>query len=119
MVLLRFYSVGLACALLHNLIIIAGDLLGLHYVTSSLVSFVIVVSIGYALHSAWTFPRAERGRTSFARYAVSMSVNTPLFIAGMFVFVDLAGLPVALASALVTVLLMAFNFIATRWALRA
>lgn len=115
----RFVAVGLACAVLHNVIMIAGDFLGLHYVLSSIVSFAVVVSAGYGLHSAWTFPGAERGRTPFARYAISMSANLPLFVAGMYAFVDLAGLAVPVAAPLVTVLLMVFNFIATRWALRA
>jgi hypothetical protein len=48
-----------------------------------------------------------------------MAANLPLSIAGMFVFVDLAGLPVAIASPVVTVLLAAFNFVGGRWALRA
>jgi putative flippase GtrA len=114
----RFFTVGLACALLHNAIMIAGDWLGLHYVASSFVSFAIVVLVGYWLHSGWTFPGAARGRTPFARYALTMAANLPLSIAGMFVLVDLAGLPVSLASPIVTVLLAAFNFLGSRWALR-
>lgn len=119
MVIGRFFTVGLACALLHNAIMIGGDWAGLHYVASSFVSFAVVVAVGYWLHSGWTFPGAARGRTPFARYALTMAGNLPLSLAGMFVFVDLAGVPVSLASPLVTVLLMAFNFIAGRWALRA
>ena len=119
MVVGRFFSVGLLCALLHNAIMIAGDWLGLHYVASSFVSFAIVVLVGYLLHSAWTFPGAQRGAMSFARYTLTMALNLPLSLAGMFVFVDLAGLAVAIASPAVTLLLMAFNFVAGRWALRA
>jgi putative flippase GtrA len=118
MVVRRFFTVGLACALLHNAIMIAGDWAGLHYVASSLVSFAVVVAVGYWLHSGWTFPGAARGRTAFARYALTMAANLPLSLAGMFAFVDLAGFAVALAAPAVTVLLMAFNFIAGRWALR-
>lgn len=114
----RFFVVGVLCAVLHNAIMIAGDALGLHYVASSLLSFAIVVATGYLLHSTWTFPAARRAMPTFARYTGSMSINLPLFVAGMFVFVDLAGLPVAIASPLVTVLLLVFNFFATRWALR-
>lgn len=119
MVVGRFAAVGLACAVLHNVIMIGGDALGLHYVVSSVISFAIVVAAGFAMHSAWTFPESERSRMSFGRYALSMSANFPLFVAGMFVLVDLAALPVPLAAPLVTLALMAFNFIATRWALRA
>jgi putative flippase GtrA len=119
MVVGRFFTVGLVCVLTHNAIMIGGDWLGLHYVASSLVSFAVVVMLGFWLHSAWTFPGAQRSRVSFARYAVTMALNLPLSIAGMFGFVDLAGFPVALAAPLVTVLLAAFNFIAGRWALAA
>lgn len=119
MVVGRFFSVGLLCALLHNAIMIGGDWLGLHYVASSLVSFAIVVLLGYWLHSSWTFPGAQRGGMSFARYTLTMALNLPLLLAGMFVFVDLAGLGVPLAAPAVTVLVAAFNFVGSRWALRA
>jgi len=114
----RFIATGLACAVLHNVIMIACHFLGLHYVPSSVISFGVVVLVGYGLHSGWTFPGARRGAGSLARYALSMSANLPLFVAGLYVLVDLLGLSVPLATPLVTVLLMVFNFIATRWALR-
>jgi putative flippase GtrA len=114
----RFFTAGFACAMLHNAIMIGGDWLGLHYAVSSLLSFVIVCAFGYALHSRWTFPGAQRGRAPFARYALTMSANLPLSLAGLFVLVDLAGLAVAVAAPLVTVLLVAFNFLGARWALR-
>jgi putative flippase GtrA len=119
MVVGRFFTVGLGCALLHNAIMIGGDWAGLHYVASSFVSFALVVAVGYWLHSGWTFPGAARGRTPFARYALTMAANLPLSIAGMFLLVDLAGLPVSIAAPAVTVLLAAFNFAGGRWALRA
>jgi putative flippase GtrA len=98
---------------------IGGDWLGAHYVVSSIVSFIVVTSLGYWLHSLWTFPGVQRGGVPFARYVLTIAANLPLSIAGMFVFVDLARLSVALAAPVVTVLLAAYNFIAARWALRA
>jgi putative flippase GtrA len=115
----RFFTVGLVCALLHNAIMIAGDWAGLHYVASSFVSFAVVVAVGYRLHSGWTFPDAARGRMPFARYALTIAANLPLSIAGMFVFVDLAGFTVLLAAPIVTVLLAAYNLVGARWALRS
>jgi len=114
----RFLSVGLACALLHNAIMLAGYALGLHYAVSSMVSFAVVVMFGYWLHSTWSFPNAERGRMPFARYVLIASANLPLSLAGMFAFVDLGGLSVPLATPLVTVLLVMFNFLGGRWALK-
>jgi len=119
MVVGRFFTVGLACALLHNAIMIGGDWAGLHYLASSLISFAVVVLVGYWLHSGWTFPGAERGGVTFTRYTLTMALNLPLSIAGMFVFVDLIGVGVPIAAPTVTVVLAAFNFAAGRWALRA
>ena len=119
MVVGRFFIVGLVCALTHNAIMIGGDWAGLHYVASSFISFAVVVALGYWLHSSWTFPGAQRGATSFARYTLTMALNLPLSLAGMFVFVDLAGLGVPLAAPAVTAMLAAFNFVGGRWALRA
>lgn len=115
----RFLTVGLACALLHNAIMIAGDWAGLHYVASSLVSLGVVAAFGYGLHSRWTFPGAERSGMSFVRYFVAVSLNYPLFLAGLFVFIDLLGYSVTVATPIVTVLLLIVNFIGNRWALRA
>lgn len=112
----RALIVGLACALLHNAIMIAGDLVGLHYALSLIVSFVIVVVVGYWLHSGWTFATVRSG-SSFRRYVLIAVWNYPMSLAGMFVFVDLLSLSVPLASPIVTVLLFAVNFAGNRWAL--
>lgn len=115
----RALTVGLICALLHNAIVIAGDFAGLHYAWSLTVSFAIVVVVGYWLHSGWTFRGAQRGGSSFARYALVAGANYPASLAGMFLLVDVVGLSVLLASPLLTVLLFALNFLGNRWALRA
>lgn len=119
MVAARALLVGLTCAVLHNAIMIAGDWAGLHYAASLAVSFVVLVVLGYCLHSAWTFEGAVRSGSSFGRYVLVALGNYPLSLAGMFVFVDLVSLPVAIASPIVTVLMFAANLLGNRWALRA
>lgn len=119
MVVARFFTVGVACVLLHNAIMIGGDWFGLHYVASSFLSFAIVVCTGYWLHTGWTYRTSVRSGPSFARYVLVAGANLPVALAGMFVLVDLVGLPVVLASPLLTVLLVGMNFAGNRWALRA
>ena len=114
----RFLGVGLACALLHNAVMISGDFAGWHYVVSTSVSLVVVSLFGYVLHTRWTFPSAARGRGPFVRYAFAVSANYPLSLAGMFILVDLIGVPVVTAAPAVTVALFVFNYVANRWALR-
>ncbi len=119
MIAARVLAVGAVCALVHNAIMIAGDRLGLHYAASLVVSFVVVVVIGYSLHSRWTYRLAVRGAAAFWRYVVVASANFPASLVGMFVFVDLAGLSVPIASPIVTVLLFLMNYAGNKWALRA
>src|SRR5262245_59936064 len=116
MVVGRYLGVGLASAVLNNLIMIAGDLAGWHYAVSCVVSLVIVTIFGSLLHSRWTFPGSDSTAKSFVRYAVTVSANLPLALVGLFVLVDLLGFSVPLAALIVTVLLFAFNFTANRWA---
>jgi putative flippase GtrA len=112
----RYLLVGLTCALLHNTVMIGSDLLGIHYVVSSLISFVIVVICGFALHSCFTFERRPSAK-SFFRYAGGMATNFPASIVLMFLFCDVAGLSVPVATPLATVLLVAWNYLTTRWAI--
>lgn len=119
MIAARALAVGLTCALVHNAIMIVGDWIGLHYAVSLIFSFLIVVVLGYRLHSGWTFTTAVRSRSSFGRYAFVASANYPMSLAGMFVFVDLIGFSVPVASPVVTVLLFGMNYLGNRWALKA
>jgi len=117
MALGRFLLVGGACAALHNAILIGADAVGVHYAVSTLVSFAVVSAAGYGLHTRWTWREARRGLRSYLRYALAMSANLPLSLAGMAVAVELVALPVVLAAPLVTVLLVVFNVAASRWSL--
>jgi len=115
----RALVVGGTLAVLHNVIMIGGDWIGVHYALSLSFSFVVLVLLGYWLHSSWTFQGAERSGTTFGRYLLVASANYPFSLAGMFVFVDLVGLSVPLAAPIVTVLMFVANLLGNRWALRA
>lgn len=108
--------VGLTCAALHNAILIGLDRFAVHYAVSSAVSFVIVVMVGYLLHTAFTF-RAPRNISAFARYAVAMAANYPLIVALLFLMVTFGGLPVPIAAPAGTLILFGWNYISSRWAI--
>jgi putative flippase GtrA/SAM-dependent methyltransferase len=112
----RYLFVGATCAVLHNVIVIGFDRVGVGYAISSLVSFVVVVTVGYLMHTAITF-RAPRSMSSFVRYAVALAANYPLIVALLFVMVTLRGIPVPIAAPAGTVILFVWNFIASRWAI--
>ena len=112
---LRFVTVGAACAGLHLLVMLGGDRLGLHYAVSLVASYVLVVATGYVLHLRITF-REHASRAGFLRYGAVMAANYPLSLLLMFGFCDLAAIPVSWAAPATTVLLAAWNYLSSRWA---
>src|SRR5262245_19230953 len=112
----RFVLVGLVCAALHNVIMLSLDRLGLHYLLSGAVSFALVVVTGYALHAKVTFGE-QRSLRSFLRYAASMAINYPATVALLFLMCDLGGLPYAIAVPASTVIMLVWNFLASRWSI--
>lgn len=112
----RFAIVGLLCAATHNAILLAADLWHIHYALSCAISYVIVVTLGFALHVCYTFQQPATA-ASFWRYGLSMAANYPLTLAALFLMCDIGSWPIAVAAPMATVLLFAVNFLASRWAI--
>lgn len=106
----RYLVVGGGLALLSNVILIAFDYLGIHYVISCIIAFVITLVLAYGLHTHWTFD-AERSLSGLLRYGGAMALNLPLSVALLFVLVSLGGLAMPIAAPAATILLTAFNYL--------
>lgn len=113
---LRFAVVGLACAGLHTAIMILSDRIGIHYTIAALISYVVVVVIGFLLHVFFTFA-SDLARASLWRYALAMAANYPLTLLLLFIMCDLAGWPMMVAAPAATVLLFAWNYGTSRRAI--
>jgi putative flippase GtrA len=111
----RYVVVGALCAGLYNVIMIAGDALGVNFVASSVVAFVVNVLIGYTLHCRFTFSERMSLR-GLARYTAAMLLNLPLSIAGVWLLHGVLKAPMWLASLAVTAFLFGWNYVATHWA---
>lgn len=112
----RYATVGAACALTHNMIMIGSDLAGLHYLPATLLSFAVVTPMGYALHCHYTF-RQSRSAASFLRFVAGVAVGYPISLALMVLFCTGLGLPVFVAAPLATVALFVFNYASAHWAI--
>ena len=113
----RYLVVGAALALLSNAILIVFDRLGIHYAVSCLVAFVITLVLAYGLHTHWTFG-AERSLPGLLRYGAAMALNLPVSMALLFLLVTLGGVAMPIAAPAATILLTAFNYIATATLMR-
>lgn len=104
------------CVLTNFVILVAGDRVGLHYVVSLSISFVVCVLIGYLLHSRFTYT-ARVERSGLVRYTGAMALNYPLSIVSIWFFNDLLSLPMVLAAPASTFALTFYNFLSSRWAI--
>lgn len=112
----RYTLVGALCALAHNAIMIGGDAAGLHYFPATILSFLLVTPLGFALHCRFTF-REPTSVDRFLRFASGIAAGYPLSLALMALFCSGLGLKVIIAAPLATLLLFVFNYLSAHWAI--
>jgi len=112
----RFAVVGFLCAATHNAILLVADMWHIHYALSCVISYVVVVLLGFTLHVRYTFQQPATA-ASFWLYCMSMAANYPLTLAMLFILCDIAGWPVTIAAPAATAVLLAANYLASRWAI--
>ena len=113
---ITYLLVCAACLITHNLVIVGGDALGLPLPMCVAASFVIVVLLGYALHSRFTF-HVRAGWDGLARYTLAMLPNLPLSLALIWFFSRWIGLPMPVAAPIATIAMLVLNFFLSRWAI--
>lgn len=114
----RYALVAGACLVTHNLVMIVGDQAGIAMPLLVVLSFAIVVVLGFSLHSRFTFAVQADAR-SLLRYAGAMAANMPVTIALLWLFCTILHWPMAIAAPTATVLLVVANFFASQWAIVA
>ncbi len=112
----RYIAVGIACAAIHNAIVIACDALAVHYAIALVISFLVLLPLGYALHSVYTFER-DLGPMRFLRFAGGLLTGFPINLALMALLISGLGLGVPIATLLCTGMLFLWNYLSARWAI--
>ncbi len=110
----RYTIVGAICAVLNNLLIIGGDLLGVNYVAMSVTSLAVVTTLAYIMHTSYTF-RERRSDRGLLRFFSGVATGFPLFIVLMAILYTGLGVPVAIATPLSTVVLYVWNYALAHW----
>ena len=112
----RYLLVGLFCAGLHNAVMIAADMAGMHYTAGVVISMIVTGLVGYTLHSLYTFERGLAG-VRLLRFLGGLLAGLPITLALMSLLCDGIGLPVPIAAPVTTVALFFFNYVWARWAI--
>ena len=115
---MTYAFVGGICAVL-NLAVqwLCTSLIGLHYLISTLISFFALAPVGFWLQKTMTFrtPRAT-ARFEWPRYLATMGTSLAANLALMYLLVSLLGLWYLAAAVVVTLALLAANFLLNdRW----
>jgi putative flippase GtrA len=113
----RYLVVAAFCAGLHNAIMITLDYFGVHYGISLLVSAAVLIPTGFYLQSRFTFS-VSGSWSAFWRYAAVMIVNTPLSFIFLWLLYDVMALPMIIAAPISTLVLLAWNYLASGWAVQ-
>lgn len=108
--------ISASCAFLNVVMLVIGDAVGLNYVSSTILSFVICVLFGYPLHSRFTFG-SSLTVARLMRYSAAMSVNLPGALVIMWLLHNRFSLPIVAAAPTCTLMLATINFFLNRWAI--
>ena len=114
----RYLSVVMICAILHNLIVISANWLGLYSVLALLLSFVVVTPTGYVLHTLHTFGEGFSW-ARFARFTSGIIGGSLISLAVMFLLCTVLKVAVFIATPLSTLALFIWNYSSARWAVVA
>ena len=112
----RYTLIGLICALSNYAIMLTVDAAGGHYLLAIFVGFLIVIPLGFILHSRFTFAEPLRWK-AFIRFAAGATSAYPLALAVMVLLCSGFRLSVAIATPITTAVLFLWNFAAAHWAI--
>ena len=112
----RYVIVGTVCAVLNNVVLIGGDVAGLHYALSILLTFVLVLPASYLIHALWTF-RTAMSWHAFRRFIGGSVSSLVVASFALWLFRGALQVPMLAAAPLATVVMSVYNYVMARWAM--
>jgi putative flippase GtrA len=109
---IRYTLVGALCAVLNNALLIGTVWAGLGYLAAVWLICAPMLAIGYLLHVVATF-ETKPSPFEFLRYSLGILASYPVWIGSLYVFCDLFAWPIAGASLAATLVVFAWNYLAT------
>lgn len=112
-ILLRYLVAGVTAASTNiGLLYIFTDILRIHYLYSSILSFVIAISVSFTLQKFWTFndKKIDGAHYQFAGYMMVALLGILINTLSMYLMVELFNVWYILAQVITGVLIAIFNF---------
>jgi putative flippase GtrA len=112
----RYLGSAIVCVVVSNAVLIAGDLLGLNYAPVLVLSSWLGATVGYVLHTRFTF-RAKHSWSSYFQLMGGVALAFPLALALMALLVSILRLPMWIAAPVATVGMLIYNYLNARFAI--
>lgn len=113
----RYTVVGIVCMISNTIMLVLGDLVGVNYVLTLIVAFVLVTPLGYVLHSNFTF-KEPMSIARFLHFSSGVAAGFPISLALLALFYSFLHLPMIVASLLTAAILFVWNYALAHWAIR-
>jgi putative flippase GtrA len=112
----RYTAVGAVMAAFNNLVFIFGDWAGLGYIGLMGLSWGLSGSVGYLLHSRYTFG-ASHNWSAYGRFMGGIAMGIPLTLALLAALKSGLHLPMWIAAPVTTVGMFFYNYLSARLAI--
>jgi len=112
----RYLATASICAIASNIVLIAGAAAGLNYLELSLLSFGTVGTLGYGMHSRFTFGHSPSW-PGYARFMSGLAAGIPFSFAILSLLGGLLRLPMWIAAPIATVIMLLYNFVSAKAAI--
>lgn len=112
----RYAGGAVLCALVNNLVLIGGDMAGLSQLACVLAAWAMGGTIGYLWHHRLTF-RAPPSLAGYRNMMAGTLLGLPLTYAIIAVLHGWLGWPMWLAAPVMTVIMVAYNYLNARLAI--
>ncbi|MBC2670901.1 GtrA family protein [Novosphingobium piscinae] len=112
----RYLVASALCFVTNNVLLLLLARAGMHYAPAVGIAICFMIPFSYVVHSGFTY-RVGTGAGSFARYAAGQVVNAPVAILIYALLCDGLGLAATVATPVVTVVMVMWNFLCSYWAL--
>jgi len=113
---LRFCVVGFLSTLVNYVVFLIGyKLLGVNYLLSSGLGFIVGVLIGYRLNKYWTFSATKMEKGYFIKYSLIYSISLVLGLLFLDFQVRILSFSPLIANIFTIVLTTCTNFIGSKW----
>jgi len=102
---------GMAFLIDYSLLYVFTDILGIHYLISSIISFTVSVIFNYILSIKWVFNVSENKKNTFIFFITFSIIGLLINQIIMYVGVDIINIYYMITKIFATFIVMIFNFV--------